>query len=563
MKALSHSIRIVGLIPLLAGTAAAQDKLYFTHYKYNDPKLQVMNLDGSNVQDLFDPNYPFPSADWLPNGLALDEPAGKIYWDHGSTPGRIRRANLDGSNQELLVSGLKISRGVSLDLVDGRMYWAASPAEGNAGGLIQRANLDGSNVETVYYDPDYDPTWSKISRPTVDDVNGYVYFGSNGVIKRANLDGPPFGYHTVATGGSTITRIQLDVANNHLYWIDSNTISDALVRVNLDNTGFTVIVDATPNSTESSGLIDVALDLVGGKAYWADEIGTKGIFRANLDGSDIEMIHASPSDYNASGLILNTNTPQPILDCNGNSIRDKDDVDSGYSEDCNGNGIPDECEDNPCEPPVYLLDQGFDPEGGRRQLGGAPENQRWIIFQPFDVPPEGWNIGALEINGVTWNYHPDGFTATIFPDDGTDYPDESQPLASADALLRYAAVWETLPLSTTLPQGRHWVRLTANGDNVYTASVSVGTSGLNSFSRSGLGNDFFNRPPIALRILPGEICVGDLDGDDDTDQGDLGILLSDWGCTGGDCVGDLSGDGNTDQVDLGILLADWNCGVNP
>ncbi len=117
MKALSHSTRVIGLVALLAGTAIAQDKLYFTHYKYNDPKLQVMNLDGSDVQDLFDPNYPFPPADWLPIGLALDETAGKVYWDHGSTPGRIRRANLDGSNQELLVSGLKISRGVSLDLV--------------------------------------------------------------------------------------------------------------------------------------------------------------------------------------------------------------------------------------------------------------------------------------------------------------------------------------------------------------------------------------------------------------------------------------------------------------
>jgi hypothetical protein len=54
-------------------------------------------------------------------------------------------------------------------------------------------------------------------------------------------------------------------------------------------------------------------------------------------------------------------------------------------------------------------------------------------------------------------------------------------------------------------------------------------------------------------------CFGDLDGDNDTDQADLGILLSDWDCTGGDCAGDLDGDGDTDQSDLGILLADWDC----
>jgi len=58
-------------------------------------------------------------------------------------------------------------------------------------------------------------------------------------------------------------------------------------------------------------------------------------------------------------------------------------------------------------------------------------------------------------------------------------------------------------------------------------------------------------------------CAGDLDGDGDTDQADLGILLADWSCTGGDCPGDLNGDGSTNQVDLGILLADWGCGVGP
>ena len=56
-------------------------------------------------------------------------------------------------------------------------------------------------------------------------------------------------------------------------------------------------------------------------------------------------------------------------------------------------------------------------------------------------------------------------------------------------------------------------------------------------------------------------CPGDLDGDGDTDQADLGILLADWGCTGGDCPGDCDDDGDTDQADLGILLADWGCGT--
>ena len=52
----------------------------------------------------------------------------------------------------------------------------------------------------------------------------------------------------------------------------------------------------------------------------------------------------------------------------------------------------------------------------------------------------------------------------------------------------------------------------------------------------------------------------DLNGDGCVDQADLGILLSDWQCTGGDCPGDCDGDGDTDQADLGVMLNDWGVG---
>jgi len=63
-----------------------------------------------------------------------------------------------------------------------------------------------------------------------------------------------------------------------------------------------------------------------------------------------------------------------------------------------------------------------------------------------------------------------------------------------------------------------------------------------------------NHYPLAAHI------PGDLNGDGCVDQADLGILLADWGCTGGDCPGDCDGDGDTDQADLGILLAHWGEG---
>ncbi len=53
-------------------------------------------------------------------------------------------------------------------------------------------------------------------------------------------------------------------------------------------------------------------------------------------------------------------------------------------------------------------------------------------------------------------------------------------------------------------------------------------------------------------------CAGDLDGDGDTDQSDLGMLLGSYQVNGG---GDLDGDDDTDQSDLGKTLADYCCTV--
>jgi hypothetical protein len=53
---------------------------------------------------------------------------------------------------------------------------------------------------------------------------------------------------------------------------------------------------------------------------------------------------------------------------------------------------------------------------------------------------------------------------------------------------------------------------------------------------------------------------GDLNGDGCVGHADLGILLADWGCTGGGCAGDCDGDGDTDHADLGLLLGHWGEG---
>ncbi|MFG0258613.1 MAG: hypothetical protein ACF8GE_11985, partial [Phycisphaerales bacterium JB043] len=48
-------------------------------------------------------------------------------------------------------------------------------------------------------------------------------------------------------------------------------------------------------------------------------------------------------------------------------------------------------------------------------------------------------------------------------------------------------------------------------------------------------------------------CLGDYDGDGDTDGADLGLFLGTWGTAGGD----FTGDGTTNGADLGIFLGNW------
>ncbi len=81
-----------------------------------------------------------------------------------------------------------------------------------------------------------------------------------------------------------------------------------------------------------------------------------------------------------------------------------------------------------------------------------------------------------------------------------------------------------------------------------------------SFSEEFAFWPMFKHDPHNTGYLPPASQEGDLNGDGCVDQADLGILLGDWGCTGGDCPGDADGDGDTDHSDLGVLLAHWGEG---
>jgi hypothetical protein len=133
----SNSFRSVAVDPINA-------KLYFTDTTAD--VIRRTNLDGSSPEVLWS------SSEVTFNGhIALDAAAGKMYW---TDPGlnAIFRADLDGSNVEPLVdftayprvgtgSTGAMSYGLALDLPAGKMYWTDFVSK-----TLYRADLDGSKV---------------------------------------------------------------------------------------------------------------------------------------------------------------------------------------------------------------------------------------------------------------------------------------------------------------------------------------------------------------------------------------------------------------------------------
>ena len=542
----------------------AQSQLFAGLYQYNNGRIVTMGLDGSDPQLLFTAE-PFPASDWLICGVDIDN-EGHVYWNHGSSPGYVRRANLDGTNQTTLASGLKYPRGCAVDAVGGKVYWTEAPTAGNTAGIIRRQNLDGTgSIEEVYRVPDYS-SQTRLGRPTVDAVNGYLYFIVDCQVKRMNVDGPPFTVKTIADGASTGTRLIVDVANRHMYWIDSDTISDCLVRVDFNNENFTVLYDGTPDLFASSGLGDMAIDYAGGHIYLADEIvsdGEKNITMCNMDGSSPSIIYEMPSGAACVALTLNTPYEQALEDCNGNGVSDRLDVANGYSEDCNENGIPDECENDPCEEPPYLLDQDVD-DDTVRAMGDTGTGNVWEVFQPFVVPAGGWHIGEIWLNGRTECYNALGFTATIHPDNGAGMFDETQSLGSwVMSPFRYSISWLKTPVDVTLPEGQYWLHL--QGNSSYHSGLYCSTSGISGgYSRRNGTTLYTSSNPIALRLLPWDRTPGDLDGNGCVNLSDLAELLSNYGLTSGVTYedGDIDGDGDVDISDLAELLGHYGEGCN-
>jgi hypothetical protein len=237
----------------------------------------------------------------LPDGIALDVAAGRLYWTNmGSSPaandGSIERADLDGGNRTVIVPpGVTFTpKQIQLDKANRKLYWCD-----REGMRVMRCNLDGSQVETLvetgHGDADRHDQTRWCVGITLDPLRKQIYWtqkgpdnGEKGRILRAGIEIPK---GETAAKRSDIEvffdrlpepiDLELDLKNRVLYWTDrgdpprGNTVSRASI-------------DAKPQAPEivlthlMEG-IGIALDVPGDRMFVTDFGGS--LYSAKLDGS--------------------------------------------------------------------------------------------------------------------------------------------------------------------------------------------------------------------------------------------------------------------------------------
>lgn len=240
-------------------------------------KIQRLNMETGHVEALL------TSADGLrqPRGLALDLANERMFWTDGTT-GSIHQTGLDGSGDQIVITGQIFPTDLALDLANGKMIWSETGTS-----RIHRANLDGSDLETIISD------MGQCYYLELDLVNQKIYWSQLGpqyagtLIFRANLDGSDIEHLVTGTGHTR--DIVLDLSGGKMYWGDRSITNPGIFCADLDGDNIEQLYWGDQGLIRPHGLL---LDIPAGLIYWSDT-RTYAVHRAPMDGSGpVETIAA-------------------------------------------------------------------------------------------------------------------------------------------------------------------------------------------------------------------------------------------------------------------------------
>lgn len=293
-----------------APAATTSERLFFLDL--SGGRILSANPDGSDLKTIVSEGRK------LPDGLAVDTAAGRLYWTNMGNPkkqaGSIFSSDLDGQNMVAIVppGGACAPKQLQLDRKNGRLYWCE-----REGMRVMRSNLDGSQMETLIDTSGGDPRPGPDARKwcvgiAVDAHGGKIYWtqkgpakGGQGRLFRANI--------SIPQGQTAANRkdiellyddlpepidLDLDIANRMIYWTDrgdpprGNTVN----RAPMDAPGKREDPEIVLSRLMEG--IGLALDLKGRRMFVTDFAGS--VYSVNLDGSNKKTLLAAQG--NLSGI---------------------------------------------------------------------------------------------------------------------------------------------------------------------------------------------------------------------------------------------------------------------
>ncbi len=271
------------------------------------PRIFSMKPDGTDIRNIVE------NCGATPDGIALDEARGHLYWtnmgnDFNANDGYIERIDLDGKNRKVIVpiGSTFTPKQLQLDLDNNLMYWAD-----REGMRLMRASMDGSDVTVLLQTGSTDADRMDETRHCVgialDSAHHFLYWtqkgpedANQGRIFRAGITLPTGAdpsnrpdIETVMEGLPEPIDLEIDHKLGVLYWTDrgSPPRGNTLNRAKLGPKGCSDHEILFGGLEEGIGL---ALDLKNKRVFTSDLGGKIRLFHLEQKGEPKVIFSGGP-----------------------------------------------------------------------------------------------------------------------------------------------------------------------------------------------------------------------------------------------------------------------------
>ena len=224
---------------LLLSIDPIQEKMFWT--QSGDLLVRRANLDGSEIESVVD----FAEFGQFGGSFALDSQRQQLYWRQIVVPEEetvINRINFDNTETTTL---LDLDGGgggaMAVDPIGQRFYWTTAQTGAFGTKNVRSANFDGSDVQVL-------ASGLRYSDIEVDSLHGKVYWTTVDTgdrrIQRANLDGSDLedvipdtlDFSEFSDYVHLPRSITLDPVGGRIFWVNNQSSDDRVMSARLDGT---------------------------------------------------------------------------------------------------------------------------------------------------------------------------------------------------------------------------------------------------------------------------------------------------------------------------------------